>query len=117
MWLPPIKPISSKRLDQLKRDYNGKDYKDWRKKVLERDNHICQMPGCKSSKKLEVHHIKRFVDEPHLKTAVFNGITLCHKCHKYIERNEQSYELTFMTIVASNQKKKQNDNNDKGSSV
>lgn len=108
MWLPPIKPISQKRMAQLKRNYNGAAYKKWRKDVLARDENCCQMPGCKGTEKLEVHHIKRFKDSPHLKTKLFNGITLCHKCHKFIERKEESYALLFMNIVAAKMKKNDN---------
>lgn len=105
MWLPPIKKISNKRLAQLKRNYNGQAYREWRKFVIKRDGGQCQMPGCQSTKSLEVHHIKRFADVPVLKTNKNNGITLCKKCHKSIQANEQAYELMFVRIVCANTKR------------
>lgn len=103
MWIPRVKPISRKRMAQLVRDHGDKSYQDFRKKVLERDNYMCQFVGCKSKIKLEVHHIKRFVDAKHLKTDPFNGITLCKKCHRSISQKEQQYELFFLKIALTNQ--------------
>lgn len=111
MFLPRIKPITQKRLAQLQRDIGDPKYRQWRKDVLARDGGTCQMPGCTSRKKMEVHHIKRFADAKHLKTAVFNGIALCQKCHKSIQNRETQYELLFMKIAEANEKRQQEKTN------
>lgn len=55
-------------------------YKEWRRLVLERDNHNCVMCG-EQNKRLVVHHIKSFMDNPDLRFDIDNGRTLCDKCH------------------------------------
>jgi 5-methylcytosine-specific restriction endonuclease McrA len=102
MWLPPTKYTTPKRLAQLKRDHGGDAYKSWRNYCLERDEYRCQMPGCKNCKGLEIHHIKRFARNPHLKTNTFNGITLCKACHRGIFNKENLYEILFLEIVRGN---------------
>jgi len=52
----------------------------WRKAVLNRDNHACV--DCGSTERLEVDHIKRFADFPELRFDVSNGRTLCNPCHR-----------------------------------
>jgi 5-methylcytosine-specific restriction endonuclease McrA len=105
MFFIKIKPITNKRLKQLQRDAGDSKYRQWRKDVLKRDKNVCQMPGCKSKNRLEVHHIKRFADAKHLKIETYNGITLCRKCHKSIHNREQAYEILFMKIAESNEAK------------
>lgn len=111
MFLPRIKPITQKRLAQLQRDIGDPKYRKWRKEVLARDGSTCQMPGCSSCRNMEVHHIKRFADAKHLKTEVFNGISLCRKCHKSIQNRETQYELLFMKIAEANEAKYQKKSN------
>jgi hypothetical protein len=58
------------------------EYKDWTKRVLARDNYICQCCKKESNADMESHHLdgynwceeKRFDDT--------NGIALCQSCHK-----------------------------------
>ena len=52
----------------------------WRREVLIRDNHACV--NCGATKTLEVHHVTRWIDAPHLRVTIDNGITLCNNCHK-----------------------------------
>jgi len=60
--------------------YNA-DYKDWRTKVYERDNYVCQKCGQKGGK-LNAHHIKPYAEFPDLRLDIDNGLTLCEECHK-----------------------------------
>ena len=84
------------------RDYNDQVYKDWRKKVYKRDKFKCQMPGCKSKRYLQAHHIRKWSSASMLRYDVSNGITLCRKCHESISGQEHLYESLFMEIVRKN---------------
>ena len=67
--------------EQVKRhDRSSKNYRHWKKEVFKRDNNTCIK--CKSNKKIEAHHIIRWVDSISLRYEVSNGATLCSKCHK-----------------------------------
>lgn len=56
-------------------------YKEWRKKVFERDDYTCQMCGARG---VQIHadHIKPFALFPELRLDLDNGRTLCVPCHK-----------------------------------
>lgn len=70
------------------------EYKNWIKKIFERDNWICQKCGVRGGN-LEAHHLKKFSDivkqnkiTSYKKAQkckelwnLDNGITLCLKCH------------------------------------
>ena len=56
-------------------------YKEWRLGVYARDGFICQRCG-QDRAQLRAHHIESYSDNPELRTALINGITLCSKCHK-----------------------------------
>ena len=86
------------------RNYNDPEYKKWRKEIYKRDNFTCQWPGCKSHKKLNAHHIKKWSNYPHLRYDVNNGITLCSTHHKSISNMEELYELNFHNILKANGK-------------
>lgn len=105
MIIPRIKPITVKRLKQIRSGRNTEKYRQWRKDVMARDGHKCNYPGCSNTERLEVHHIKKFVNNKHLRTDIINGITLCEECHKKIQNREHRYELLFFKIVQSNMKK------------
>jgi 5-methylcytosine-specific restriction endonuclease McrA len=57
-------------------------YVEWRKAVLERDNYICIR--CGDPMGVIVHHINRWIDSPHERYDVANGICLCLECHKQV---------------------------------
>ena len=67
---------------------NRAEWRELRKKVLTRDSNTCQRceKYSKSSKGLSVHHIiprdEGGADLPN------NLITLCHKCHDFVELKE-----------------------------
>jgi len=56
------------------------EFKEWRKKVFERDNYTCQECGATKSY-LHPHHIKEFAIYKELRYDANNGITLCKNCH------------------------------------
>ena len=56
-------------------------YKEWRRKVFERDDWTCQ--GCgEIGGILNADHIQPFAYFPELRFELDNGRTLCLKCHK-----------------------------------
>lgn len=62
------------------------EYKEWRKKVFERDKNTCVNCGVNSEKDkkviLQADHIKPFAFFPNLRFEVENGRVLCIPCHK-----------------------------------
>jgi len=60
------------------------EYREWRKKVFERDNYICQHCGYFKGGNLHPHHIKPFSEYKELRYNVSNGITLCKSCHEVV---------------------------------
>lgn len=62
--------------------HNSKEYREWRRKVFERDGFTCQHCGDKRGGNLHAHHVKFLVTHPELAFEVSNGLTLCKDCHK-----------------------------------
>jgi hypothetical protein len=69
-------------------------HRDWVRKVFERDNYTCKMPGCLSKRgcELNAHHIKTYKNYPNLRTSLSNGITLCVPCHNLTKGKEVLFE-------------------------
>jgi 5-methylcytosine-specific restriction endonuclease McrA len=82
-----------------RRDWNEPAYAKWRKDIRKRDRHKCQWPGCGSKRRLEVHHIKKWSDNPALRYSINNGITLCKNCHQRIKGSEENYELFLLKLL------------------
>ena len=62
------------------------EYRNWRRAVLDRDNHTCTECGSRPvGRRLHAHHIKPFETHPALAYEVSNGRTLCATCHAKIE--------------------------------
>lgn len=62
------------------RNTNNFKYRNWRKKVFERDDYTCQYcleRGCY----LHAHHIKSWDKYLRLRYNLNNGLTLCKSCH------------------------------------
>ncbi len=55
------------------------EFYQWRKAVLERDNHTCQ--DCEVTEKIEAHHIRPIIDYPEGIFEIENGLSLCGDCH------------------------------------
>lgn len=64
-----------------KKARSRKEYKVWKKAVLEIDDYTCQMCGTKEGQ-LHVDHIKPFAYYPELRFSLDNGRALCVKCHR-----------------------------------
>lgn len=83
-----------------KRDCNEKGYRVWRAKVYKRDRNRCQFPGCKTGdKRINAHHIERYIDNPKLAEDVNNGITLCRTCHLHIQGREDEFVDMFKKAI------------------
>lgn len=54
-------------------------YKEWRRRVLNRDGWACTK--CGGQKRLQVHHLDNFRDYPELRMVDGNGAALCKSCH------------------------------------
>ena len=70
--------------------YYGPNWKDQRYKVLQRDNHTCQLCGYQPDEDttLDVHHIvplSKFDDGWESANSLDNLISLCHHCHMLVE--------------------------------
>jgi len=85
------------------RDFQDPLYKEWRKKILTRDNYTCQWPGCSRKKGiyLNCHHIRRWSNYPTLRYDINNGITLCKPHHKAIQNKEDDYILFFLQLLSA----------------
>ncbi len=83
----------------MRRNYSDPVYKDFRIKVLKRDNFKCKMPGCKNKKNLQVHHITKWSGASSLRYETSNGITLCKYCHQSITGKETHYEKLFRELI------------------
>ena len=80
-----------------KRDYSCPLYKEWRRKILNRDGRKCTL--CKSRKRLHTHHIRTWASCPSLRYDEKNGITLCYLCHGKVNKNELIYQKVLSDLV------------------
>lgn len=67
--------------------YSGK-WESTRERIKERDGHRCQFPGCRETKRLEVHHINTFDRNvpAELQNTDDNLVTLCHTHHRLVQQ-------------------------------
>ena len=77
-WTPDIGAEDGENAEN-KFSKNNLEYKEWRNKVILRDNGACQC--CGLDEKLEAHHIFSSEEYPQLAYELTNGITLCKFCH------------------------------------
>jgi len=73
--------------------------KHWKQRLLKRDK-VCKW--CKSSERLEAHHIipVRDIIDLHLLYDDNNGIILCRVCHKKVLRKENEYVEFFRKLIS-----------------
>ena len=55
--------------------------REWKNRVFEKDNYICQDCGYDKGGILNAHHILSFSLYPEFRFNADNGITLCKECH------------------------------------
>lgn len=73
----------------MARNYKDEAYRRARLAALRRDGHKCKR--CGATRKIQVHHIRRWADYPSLRCDVNNLISLCKNCHKKITGNESAW--------------------------
>jgi len=71
------------RLNENEKIRKSPEYKIWIKKILKRDNFVCQICNVKNVP-FHIHHIKEFSKFPDLRLSEDNGIVLCIPCHSSI---------------------------------
>jgi hypothetical protein len=76
-WKGGINPIN----DTIRK---SAEYKEWRRKVFERDNYTCKKCKKNSGTK-NAHHIKNFSDDKK-NFKISNGITFCLRCHRLFHK-------------------------------
>lgn len=86
------------------RDWDDPVYVQFRKDVLRRDKHTCQMCGAKE--RLQVHHILKWAGAAALRYEVSNGICVCWTCHNSIKGKEEHYASYFREILSGKEKDK-----------
>lgn len=85
---------TKKKMSLTRRKNGGRlswGYRNWRDKVKERDNWICQECGCQNKQKLHAHHIVRWEEDESKRFDITNGITLCNSCHAKKEGFEKGH--------------------------
>lgn len=68
-----------------------------RRKVLVRDNHRCQYPGCRHARFLQIHH--RVPISQGGRTKLENLVMLCSKCHRRLHAEEAEMQRKGMDPV------------------
>ena len=76
---------------------NSSEYRDWRRKVFERDRFTCRV--CLSKGYVQANHIYPFRSHIELRHDINNGITLCVECHKFIFKREYLFIDFFQGIL------------------
>lgn len=76
------------------------DWKQCRRKALERDNFKCKISNQDCDNRLEVHHILRWEDHPELRSDLNNVITLCHKHHPRKKEEEIKLSPYFKELIS-----------------
>lgn len=82
---------------------NSQEYKQWRKKVFERDDYTCRVCNKKNGQGkavyLEAHHIRDFANHQELRFEVSNGLTLCEDCHRLTDNYGEKAKLSYKKLI------------------
>lgn len=79
---------------------NDSSYKEWRKRVWERDGYKCQILNKDCNGRIEAHHILRWSDHPNLRYETNNGITLCRFHHPKKRKEEEIFIPQFQRLIS-----------------
>lgn len=74
-----LKSEKKSKKKKRKSQINTKEYEQFRKSILKRDNYRCV--ECGNTHRLQVHHIKPKSKYPELLMVPSNCVTLCISCH------------------------------------
>ena len=85
---------------QSDRNLHDPEYKQWRKKVCNRDHWKCKINNSDCEGRLEAHHILGWKKYPELRYNINNGITLCHAHHPRKRSEEARLSPYFQELVA-----------------
>lgn len=85
----------------------GLQFKEWSKKVKERDRYICQ--SCNKSvkgKMAHAHHIVPWLEDENKRFDISNGETLCSSCHAKLEGFQKGTKICLGRKASDETKKK-----------
>jgi len=89
----------TKVIGRNSRKLHDPEYKQWRKKICNRDNWKCKIDNNECRGRLEVHHILGFKEYPELRYDINNGICLCHAHHPKSRAEEKRLVSDFQKLV------------------
>jgi HNH endonuclease/NUMOD3 motif len=72
-------------------------YREWRRRVFERDGFRCRV--CHAKGTMNSHHIKTYRKFPELRYELDNGITLCPPCHRLTQGKEHLCEEMLTALL------------------
>lgn len=79
------------------------EYREWRRKVFERDGYSCKRCGCQETT-LHAHHLDGYHWCKERRYDVENGVTLCGVCHRHFHKEfgkENNTEEQYMKWIAN----------------
>ena len=76
----------------------------WRKQVLARDEHLCQMSSPRCEGELQVHHVVLLSRDRSRRFDPDNGVTLCRWHHEWCHLNPERARTEFQFVGHSRDK-------------
>lgn len=96
---PRYVKVEQENPDLLNNERRTPEYEEWRLRIKRRDKKTCIL--CGSQDWIEVHHIKRWIDDKENRYNLNNGVCLCMVCHrKHHAPDKRPFpqEITFKLI-------------------
>lgn len=69
-----------------KKMWGRSEYNQWRLNIYHKDKYTCQKCGDNKGGNLNAHHLNSWDNYKELRYNIFNGITLCNKCHEELHK-------------------------------